>query len=77
MATVIAHLHVDPDGRITGQAASSVPAGDYTTLLELTGDAPTPRDEASDALDWPVHDCGPWPTGLSLRREELYGDDGR
>jgi hypothetical protein len=25
----------------------------------------------------PVHDLGPWPEGLSLRREDLYGDDGR
>jgi hypothetical protein len=28
-----------------------------------------------DAL--PVHDLGPWPEGLSLRREDMYGDDGR
>jgi hypothetical protein len=27
--------------------------------------------------DWPRHDVGPWPDGLSLRREELYGDFGR
>lgn len=25
----------------------------------------------------PVHDVGPWPEGLSLRREDFYGDDGR
>ena len=28
-------------------------------------------------LDFPVDNMGPWPEGLSLRREELYGDDGR
>ncbi len=37
---------------------------------------PQPRDMALDAL-WPVHDPGPWPEGMSLRRENLYGDDGR
>ena len=28
-------------------------------------------------LDFPVDDPGPWPEGLSLRREDMYGDDGR
>lgn len=27
-------------------------------------------------LNLPVHDV-PWPEGLSLRREDMYGDDGR
>jgi len=27
--------------------------------------------------DFPVDDLGPWPEGLSLRREDMYGDDGR
>lgn len=29
------------------------------------------------SLDFPVDDLGPWPEGLSLRREDMYGDDGR
>ena len=28
-------------------------------------------------IDFPVDDLGPWPAGLTLRREELYGDDER
>ena len=28
-------------------------------------------------LDFPVDDLGPWPEGLSLHRENMYGDDGR
>ena len=28
-------------------------------------------------LDFPVDDYGPWPERLSLRREDLYDDDGR
>ncbi len=27
--------------------------------------------------DFPVISVGRWPDGLSLRREEMYGDDGR
>ena len=29
-----------------------------------------------EPLAFPVDDLGPWPDSLSLRREELYGDDG-
>ena len=28
-------------------------------------------------LDFPVDDLGIWPEGLSLSREDMYGDDGR
>ena len=28
-------------------------------------------------LKFPVDHYGPWPGNLSLRREEMYGDDGR
>lgn len=30
-----------------------------------------------ESLDFPIDDPGPWPEGLSLRREDMYGDDGR
>ncbi len=26
---------------------------------------------------FPIHNVGPWPEGLSMRREDMYGDDGR
>ncbi len=28
-------------------------------------------------LDLPLHHIGPWPEDLPLRREDMYGDDGR
>ncbi len=28
-------------------------------------------------LDFPVMSVGSWPDGLSLSREDMYGDDGR
>lgn len=31
----------------------------------------------NESLDFPVDDLGPWPDGLSLHREDMYGDDGR
>jgi hypothetical protein len=30
-----------------------------------------------DPVDLPSHDLGPWPEGLSLRREDIYGENGR
>jgi hypothetical protein len=75
MATVRVRLHVDEQGHVTGRVAPAVPPGDYTAALVLP---PAERPvEAPRQLDWPVHDSGPWPADLSLRREELYGDDGR
>lgn len=32
---------------------------------------------SKESLDFPVDDLGPWPEGLSLRREDMYGDSGR
>ena len=39
--------------------------------------AATQKSATSKELDFPVDDLGPWPEGLSLRREDMYGDDGR
>lgn len=30
-----------------------------------------------ESLDFPVISVGKWPDDLSLRREDMYGDDGR
>jgi len=30
-----------------------------------------------EPLDFPVDDLGPWSEGVSLRREDMYDDDGR
>ena len=31
----------------------------------------------NDLSNFPVDDLGPWPDNLTLRREEMYNDDGR
>jgi hypothetical protein len=38
---------------------------------------PSKKAAEQEPLDFPVDDLGPWPEGLSLRREDMYGDDGR
>ena len=76
MTIVLVPLYLDSKGRVTGQAPATVPPGDYTAPLEVPGDASDRRGIAGE-LDWPVHDCGPWPQDLSLRREDLHDDEGR
>lgn len=68
--TITTRITVAPDGTIS--AATPIPAGEYTASIEPRERPPwqaatLPFDV--DAL--PVHDLGPWPEGLSLRREDL------
>ena len=69
---------VGPDHRISGTAPAEVPAGEHEVTITLTqrpAQAQAPRPLGP--TDLPRHDLGPWPNGLSLRREDIYGDDGR
>jgi hypothetical protein len=76
MGSIRIRIEVAPDGTITGKAPPGLAPGAHE--VDVPADA-APNVEAAKAFmaDWPVHDCGPWPKGFSLRREDLYGDDGR
>jgi hypothetical protein len=55
-----------------------VPPGELTAIISLPATAVFPKPaEPFDVNDLPDHDPGPWPLGLSLRREDLYDDAGR
>jgi len=72
MTTVRTRLRVERDGKISGQADKSVPAGEHDAILIVAD-----HTRRRLATDFPVDDCGPWPEALRLSREELYTDDGR
>jgi hypothetical protein len=76
MTVITTRITVGPDGAISG--ATPLPAGDYIASIEVPAipsrQLPTHPDDDDDL---PLHDFGPWPAGLSLRREDMYGDDGR
>lgn len=76
MTVITTRLTVAPDGTIS--AATPIPAGEHVASIEVhdrpARQLPTMPFDV-DAL--PRHDLGPWPEGLSLRRDDLYGDDGR
>ena len=79
MHEVKTRIRVGADHKITGVAPSDVPPGEHEVTFSL---APAPKRNTAEKRpfsvdDLPSHDLGPWPEGLSLRREDMYGDDGR
>ena len=75
MTVINTRLIVTPEGTIS--TTTPLAAGEYTARIEIS-EQPGPQPPTDlDLDDLPVHDLGPWPEGLSLRREDMYGDDGR
>lgn len=69
---------VSPDHRISGTVPDEVPAGEHEVTITVTDRSmQKPDGRQLDPGDLPSHDLGPWPEGLSLRREDMYGDDSR
>lgn len=70
-------IRVDPDHRISGVAPPDVPPGEHEATITL---APVPPRQLPtkkfNVDDLPKHDLA-WDDSISLRREDLYGDDGR
>jgi hypothetical protein len=67
---------VDAEHRATIQLPEDVAPGEHRVVVVIEEQAI--KEFASRSLaDFPVIDVGPWPEGLSLRREDMYGDDGR
>ena len=67
--TIETTARVEPDGTLTGRVPPDVLPGEYHLLVVIEGG---PTGEQQDSLDdFPVDDWGPWPAGLSLRREDL------
>jgi hypothetical protein len=73
MPVVTARIRIDADGTISGTAPRSVPPGEYEAPIEVA----VPKPPKRRRLDLPLHDCGLWDDSVSLRREDIYGDDGR
>ena len=70
MTVIATRIIVTPDGTIS--TASPIPVGEHTATITVA----EPVKPRRSVLDLPVHH-GPWDDGMSLRREDLYGDQGR
>jgi hypothetical protein len=77
MTQIHTHIRVGPDHRISGVAPPDVPPGEHEVTITLT---PLPMRQMPmkkfRVKDLPTHDA-PWDDSISLRREDMYGDDGR
>jgi hypothetical protein len=71
MAEIRISVLVGPDHSISGIAPAAVTITVAAALIRRHPSEPFDID----AL--PTRDLGPWPEGLSLRREEIYDEDGR
>lgn len=67
---------VGPDHMLVVQVPEDIPSGAHEVIVILNMESPPPKPAT---LEWslPVHDVGPWPEGFTMRREDIYGDDGR
>jgi hypothetical protein len=82
MRTIETDIMVTPDGKavVELQLPATVSAGMHRAVVMLDeGEADERRDPVKTAplIEMPIHDFGPWPADLSLRRVDLYGDHGR
>jgi hypothetical protein len=78
MTEIRTRVLVGPDHRISGTAPAAVPRREHEVAITLTFPPTYQRPlEPFDIDALPAHDLGPCPERLSLRREDLYDEDGR
>jgi len=75
MKTIEINAVVGPDRKLVVQLPSTIPPGEHHVVVVI--DEGISGEVKPTTWDFPVIDVGPWPEGLSLRREDMYGDDGR
>jgi hypothetical protein len=74
MNEIRTRMQVAPDHTITGIAPPDVPPGEHVAIITIS--APRVPEKRSRVAGLPVHDTL-WDGSISLRREDMYGDDGR
>jgi hypothetical protein len=80
MKTIETDVLVTQDGRIRIdlKLPRGIPPGRHRAVVVLDEQPVSPSSKIEASLaDFPVHDLGPWPETLSLRRADLYGEDER
>jgi len=75
MRTIETTATVTRQGTVTVQVPPEIEPGDHR-LVVVIDDGPLAAKPRLP-LRFPVDDVGPWPEGLSLRREDMYDDWGR
>jgi hypothetical protein len=73
LTTVRTRVMVKEDGTIEAKAPGGLPLGEHEAVIIVRTELPEPQFRWED---FPMHE-GDWDHSVSLRREDLYGDDGR
>jgi hypothetical protein len=66
---------ITEDGKLIAEVPPDVGPGHHRVVIVVEQEQTAAGPD--DLSDFPVHDSGPWPEGLSLRREDMYDDWGR
>ena len=75
MKAIETTARVTPKGELMARVPRDILPGRHSVILILTGiESEAQRRHRGS---FPVDHVGRWPIGLSLRREDLYGDNGR
>ncbi len=75
MIVVNAIGEIRRDGRVVLRGPGGIRPGKYAMRLAIKAERPSRSRKKARAL--PVLSVGLWPKGLSLRREDWYGQNGR
>ena len=74
MLTLRTKARVTEDGTLEVRVATDLPPGEHEVVVVVA--PPSRPGPPFRVADLPIHD-EPWDGSVSLRREDLYGDDGR
>ncbi len=79
MRTIEATATIRSDRTLTVHVPPDITPGEHHIVVIIDEQPTSPPPPCVPPLleDFPVWDCGPWPVDWSLRREDLYDDDGR
>lgn len=75
MLTVQVEAIVDEHGRLEADVSGRMPAGKHRVSITIP-EPETPKPGTFRIEDFPMNEY-PWDDSVSLRREDMYGDDGR
>ena len=76
MKTITTRGTVTRDGHLFVPVTKDVPVGEHDVVVVID-ERMMAAALSLEHSKLPIHDCGAWPAGLSLRREDLYDDWGR
>ncbi len=77
MRTIETDIQVDVSHNIFGQVPEDILPGIYHTTFLLDEKKEEKKAKKGRFDNFPVDSLGGWPEGFSMRREDLYDDNGR